>query len=227
MTRSAAVYSGSITDFWPSLNNFRTSPPRKSEEKLAGQSGSSDKTLKLWDVASSRCLRTFEGHTEWVSSVCMSMDGQFAFSGSGDKTVKVWEVASGCCIRTLEGRTGRVHSVCLSADGKHAFSGGDVNITAWLLDWELENNETADWDEGARPYLTVFLRAHRPYTTKLPKNRQTTEVDVTRALTRRGRPVWSEMEFHGFLLTLGCAGFGWLRPEGVRRELERMTEASG
>ena len=92
----------------------------------------------------------------------MSMDGQFAFSGSGDKTVKVWEVASGCCIRTLEGRTGRVHSVCLSADGKHAFSGGDVNITAWLLDWELENNETADWDEGARPYLNSLSSCPPP-----------------------------------------------------------------
>jgi hypothetical protein len=23
--------------------------------------------------------------------------------------------------------------------------------------------------------------------------------------------------------TLGCVGFGWLRPAGVRRELEKMT----
>jgi hypothetical protein len=40
MTRPAAVYSGSITGFWPSLNNFKTSPDRKSEERLAGQSAS-------------------------------------------------------------------------------------------------------------------------------------------------------------------------------------------
>ena len=25
------------------------------------------------------------------------------------------------------------------------------------------------------------------------------------------------------LFTLGCAGYGWLRPEGVRRELDKMA----
>ena len=49
---------------------------------------------------------------------------------------------------------------------------------------------------------------------------------MARALTRSGRPVWSEAEFQGFLHTIGCAGFGWLRPEGVRSELERMMAAS-
>ena len=45
----------------------------------------------------------------------------------------------------------------------------DLNITAWVLDWELEANESADWDEDARPYLDVFLRAHRPYVAKCRK----------------------------------------------------------
>jgi hypothetical protein len=43
------------------------------------------------------------------------------------------------------------------------------------------------------------------------------------SLTRRGRPVWTEQEFQNLLYTLGCAGYGWLRPVGVRRELARMT----
>jgi hypothetical protein len=80
-----------------------------------------------------------------------------------------------------------------------------------------------DWDEGAWPYLDVFLRAHRPYRAALPKGRQPTNEEVTRALTRHGRPEWSEEDFQKFLYTLGCAGYGWLRPEGVRRELEKMT----
>ena len=32
-------------------------------------SGSRDKTCKSWDLATGQCLRTFEGHTEWVSRV--------------------------------------------------------------------------------------------------------------------------------------------------------------
>ena len=45
-------------------------------------SGSSDKMLKLWDVASGRCLETLEGHSESVTAVCLSADGQYALSGS-------------------------------------------------------------------------------------------------------------------------------------------------
>jgi len=29
-------------------------------------SGSCDRTLKIWDVASTECLSTLSGHTDWV-----------------------------------------------------------------------------------------------------------------------------------------------------------------
>ena len=35
-------------------------------------SGSSDDTIKLWDVATGRELRTLQGHTGWVYSVAFS-----------------------------------------------------------------------------------------------------------------------------------------------------------
>jgi WD40 repeat protein len=236
------------------------------DEKYA-LSGSRDTTLKLWEVASGRCLRTFEGHTDEVKSVCLSVDGRFALSGSWDKTLKLWETANGKCLRTYHGHTDYIASVCLSIDGKVALSGSydgtmrlwdvesgkclrsmetsamvfsadlsgdgrhavcgcsDGSISLWFLDWELEENEPADWDEGARPYLDVFLRGHRPYGSALPRDRQPTDEEVTRALTRRGKPEWSEEDFQGFLYTLGCAGYGWLRPEGVRQELEKKTVA--
>ena len=188
-------------------------------------SGSSDMTLKLWDLASGRCLRTFIGHTSAVNSVCLGVDGRHAISGSDDKTLKLWEVASGRCLGTLEHATA-VKSVSLSGDGQHVISGcSDGSVSLWFLDWELEENDPADWDEGARPYLESFLHAHRPYGDVLPQDRQPTDEEVTRALTRRGLPVWSEEEFRGILYTLGCAGYGWLRQEGVRRELEKMTLA--
>ena len=52
--------------------------------------------------------------------------------------------------------------------------------------------------------------------------------EITRALTRQGRPRWTEKDFDALLYALGCAGFGWLRPEGVRRRLEqRARERAG
>jgi WD40 repeat protein len=187
-------------------------------------SGSFDHTLKLWEVESGHCLRTFEGHTDWVESVCLSADGHYALSGSKDKTLKLWEVASGRCLRTFEGHTDNVSSVCLSADGRYALSGcHDKTLKLWALDWELEDQAPADWDAGARPYLETFLTLHTPYAATLPADRQPSEEEVTLALTRRGKPTWTKEDFSQLLYTLGCAGYGWLRPEGVRRELEKMA----
>jgi len=50
-----------------------------------------------------------------------------------------------------------------------------------------------------------------------------TNAEIRRGLTRRGTPSWTEEDFELLLFTLGCAGFGWLRPEGVRRKLEQLT----
>ncbi len=68
-------------------------------------SGSGDKTVKLWEPASGKLLRTLEGHTETVCSVAFDPTGQTLASGSDDNTVKLWEPASGKLLRTLEGHT--------------------------------------------------------------------------------------------------------------------------
>jgi hypothetical protein len=97
-------------------------------------SGSLDKTLKLWDVATGECLRTFAGHNEGVKSVCLSPDGRSALSGSYDKTLKLWDVATGQCLRTLVGHTHSVQAVAVSADSRWAVSGSDDKT---LKLWDL------------------------------------------------------------------------------------------
>ena len=44
-------------------------------------SGSYDKTLKLWDLATGKELRIFTGHSERVTSVAIAPDGRTALSG--------------------------------------------------------------------------------------------------------------------------------------------------
>src|ERR687885_209116 len=191
-------------------------------------SGSHDHTLKLWEVATGNCLRTFAGHTDGVFSVCLSVDSQFALSGSHDRTLKLWQVATGRCLHTFKGyahkgNTYEANSVCLRGDCRFALSGSENRTPKlWFLDWELEDRQPADWDEGARPYLETFLEQHIPYAATLPEDREPTEEEITLALTRGGTPTWTEENFQSLLYTLSCVGYGWLRPEGVRQQLEAM-----
>ncbi|SOD96445.1 caspase family protein [Spirosoma fluviale] len=95
-------------------------------------SGSYDKTIKLWDVATRQEVRTFKGHGISVSSGCFSPDGRYALSGSYDKTIKLWEVATGKKLRTFKGHSSSVSSVCFSPDGRYALSGSyDETLKLW------------------------------------------------------------------------------------------------
>jgi hypothetical protein len=53
-------------------------------------SGSGDKTMKLWDMASGKEVRTSPEYS-YVSSVALSSDGNYALSGSYN--VKLWDLA--------------------------------------------------------------------------------------------------------------------------------------
>jgi len=93
----------------------------------------------------------------------------------------------------------------------------------WELDWEYEFPGWAEWDDGAQSHLETFVTLHTPCQGPLPRGREPTHEELTAALTRSGKPTWTEADFQGLITTLQHAGFGWLRPEGVRRELEKMA----
>src|ERR1017187_7127454 len=56
--------------------------------------GSSDKTARVWEVATGKEVRRFDGHSDSVTSVAFSPDGRWALTGSHDQTARVWEVRS-------------------------------------------------------------------------------------------------------------------------------------
>ena len=105
-------------------------------------SGSNDKTIRLWDIATGQCLRTFHGGH---GAAAYSPDGCFIISGSDGNTFRLWNVATGKCLRTIHGHTGTVYSIAFSHNGRFALSGShDRTLRLWEFDWEYEYDPDLD-----------------------------------------------------------------------------------
>src|SRR5262249_51217880 len=88
----------------------------------------SDRTGRLWDVATGRPLRVLQGHGGAVNCLAYFPDGRTLASGGGDGTIRLWNVSDGrerLGLRIAGGRKGgnyEVDAVHVSADGRSLVS---------------------------------------------------------------------------------------------------------
>ena len=145
-------------------------------------SGSWDKTVRVWDVATDgkgAMVATLKGHTDRVWSVSLSSDGTRLASGSEDNTVLVWDVTTGAVVATLQGHTYGKTSVSLSSDGTRLASGSrDKTVRVWdvatgavvatlkghtggvySVSWSLDGTSLASgsWDKTVRVWDVVVV----------------------------------------------------------------------
>ncbi|EHK45823.1 hypothetical protein TRIATDRAFT_219595 [Trichoderma atroviride IMI 206040] len=94
-------------------------------------SGSQDRTVKIWDVATGTEKQSFTGHFLGVWSVAFSADGCHVASGSYDETITIWDLR-GKEQLTLKGHSNIITSVAFSLDGRYLASGShDETIRIW------------------------------------------------------------------------------------------------
>lgn len=113
-----------------------------------------DNTLKLWEAATGKEIRTYggtTGHTKQVICVAFSQDGTMIASGSTDNTLKTWDVPVSTPIRSLKTNDAS-QAVALSPDGlKLAIGGKDGSLK---LVSPVEFKELAKFEAGHQGAVT-------------------------------------------------------------------------
>ncbi|XP_032241718.1 probable E3 ubiquitin ligase complex SCF subunit sconB isoform X2 [Nematostella vectensis] len=96
--------------------------------------GSSDRTIRMWDVRSGRSIRKMKGHKGGVR--CLQFDNERIISGSWDMTIMVWHIVKFTRLHVLYGHKGCVS--CLRFDENTLVSGShDSTIRVWdMRTWE-------------------------------------------------------------------------------------------
>lgn len=106
-------------------------------------SGSTDKTIKLWDLETGKLIHTFpgrsllvrDGHTDRISALLFTPDGRTLVSGSDDCTIRFWDMAA---LRQVHAITGHGWVISALAASQHenmlASGGGEGLISLWDLE---------------------------------------------------------------------------------------------
>lgn len=87
-------------------NTDRAAPPRYILTSAL------DSTIRLWEVPTARCVKTFFGHVEGIWA--LAADSLRVVSGAEDRMIKVWDARTGACQKTYTGHAGPVTCIGLS-----------------------------------------------------------------------------------------------------------------
>ncbi len=104
---------------------------------LASSSGGivETQTIRLWDVATGEQLAVIEGHTEDITAVVFSPEGEVLASRSNDGTVRLWDVQTYSELAVLELPGGAGAGLAFSPDGRLLAAAGGTGSDHTLHVW--------------------------------------------------------------------------------------------
>jgi WD40 repeat protein len=95
-------------------------------------SGSTDESIRLWDLDTRYSVPSLSDHKGIITSVAFSPNGKRLASASSDTSVRLWDVETGKQLRLLSGHTASVSTLVFDHDGERIISGSeDGSIVLW------------------------------------------------------------------------------------------------
>ena len=104
---------------------------------------SSDKTARVWDMATGKEMVVLRGHETFVAAASFSPDGSRIVTASSDDTARVWDAATGDELAVLRGHESAVEAASFSFDG----------LRIVTLSWD---NTARVWDAATGEEMVVL-----------------------------------------------------------------------
>jgi tetratricopeptide (TPR) repeat protein len=111
-------------------HGYTASAIAMSDDGQVALSGSTDQTVKLWQLRSGGSV-SLPGHVQ-VTSTCVNHDGSVGVSGGADGLIIVWNLESCEMQRILKGHTKTISALAISSDNRWIASASwDKTVRIW------------------------------------------------------------------------------------------------
>eukprot|EP01099_Mayorella_cantabrigiensis_P002019 TRINITY_DN1880_c0_g1_i5.p1 TRINITY_DN1880_c0_g1~~TRINITY_DN1880_c0_g1_i5.p1 ORF type:complete len:210 (-),score=38.29 TRINITY_DN1880_c0_g1_i5:113-742(-) len=189
---------------------------RQMERRFA--SGSSDCTIRIWDVSSGQCENTLQGH-DWINSVVFSSNGTKIASGSNDCTIRIWDVSSGQCENTLQGHNNWVNSVVFSSNGTKIASGSN-DCTVRL--WDVRSGQCENTLQGHDSFVDSVVSGTKVSVDSKTEQNDESLIQFPLKSNRFGRFLWSVPD-----AVFSCEGGSVIDPVNLNANILLLLKQRG
>ncbi|OIW17730.1 hypothetical protein TanjilG_29080 [Lupinus angustifolius] len=127
-------------------------------------SSSHSRQIRVWDLSTLKCVRSWKGHDGPVMSMACHPSGGLLATGGADRKVLVWDVDGGFCTHFFKGHGGVVSCVMFHPDPKKQllFSGSDdggdnATIRVWDVSKTKKKNCIATLDNHRSAVTSIAV----------------------------------------------------------------------